>query len=344
MIEWIVTSSLLILLVSALRLAVKGRVSPRLRYALWAVVLLRLLVPGQLIRLPAAMPAVPEVPQVAERLEQESIYVLPVQTTPVEDADLVTVRDGAVVEDASPFGYARLEDEGRTVVRYARRFSPIEILRAVWLTGTAAVAGFFLAVNLRFYLRLRRSRRPLPAYGGRLVYAVEGIVSPCLFGLLDPAIYLTPDCAESESARRHILAHELTHYRQGDHLWAILRGAALALHWYNPLVWWAAAMSRRDCELSCDAGAVRLLGGPAGGLRPHPGGPGDPPHPARRPDLLRHHHDRGQIGDQGAHRGAGEAAEDHGAHALRGGAGGSGGRGVLFRGGRKGRTCAGSGR
>ena len=59
---------------------------------------------------------------------------------------------------------------------------------------------------------------------------------------------------------RHVLVHEYTHYRHGDHLWALVRCACLAVHWYDPLVWWAAAMSRRDCELACDAGALDRLG------------------------------------------------------------------------------------
>ena len=48
MIEWIVTSSVLILLVLLLRLLVRDRVSPRLRYALWGLVLLRLVIPVSL--------------------------------------------------------------------------------------------------------------------------------------------------------------------------------------------------------------------------------------------------------------------------------------------------------
>ena len=37
----------------------------------------------------------------------------------------------------------------------------------------------------------------------------------------------------------------------------MLRAAALALHWYNPLVWLAAVLSRRDGELACDEGALQ---------------------------------------------------------------------------------------
>ena len=55
MIEWIVTSSALILLVLLLRLLVRDRVSPRLRYALWGLVLLRLVIPMSLWESPASV-------------------------------------------------------------------------------------------------------------------------------------------------------------------------------------------------------------------------------------------------------------------------------------------------
>ena len=46
MAEWILTSSLLIVIVLAVRALFRGRMGLRLRYALWLLVLLRLLVPG----------------------------------------------------------------------------------------------------------------------------------------------------------------------------------------------------------------------------------------------------------------------------------------------------------
>lgn len=51
-----------------------------------------------------------------------------------------------------------------------------------------------------------------------------------------------------------------THYRHGDHLWALLRGVCLALHWFDPLAWWSAHLARTDAELCCDEDAIRLLG------------------------------------------------------------------------------------
>lgn len=59
---------------------------------------------------------------------------------------------------------------------------------------------------------------------------------------------------------RHVLSHEEAHYVHKDHIWSLLRCLALALHWYNPLVWWAAAASRQDGELACDQRALAYLG------------------------------------------------------------------------------------
>ena len=92
------------------------------------------------------------------------------------------------------------------------------------------------------------------------MYEAEGLSSPCLCGVLRPAVYLTPEAAEDGRVRTHVLSHELTHFRHRDHIWSLLRCLALALHWYNPLVWAAVILSKRDGELSCDEGTIRRLG------------------------------------------------------------------------------------
>jgi hypothetical protein len=119
----------------------------------------------------------------------------------------------------------------------------------------------FLFTNLRFRRKILASRR---FFGmekkGLRVYLTDQIDTPCLFGIVKPAIYLTPEVAENETLLRHALEHEYHHYCHGDHLWAILRCACLSLHWYNPLVWWAAFLSQRDGELACDEATLKALG------------------------------------------------------------------------------------
>ena len=56
-----------------------------------------------------------------------------------------------------------------------------------------------------------------------------------------------------------MLLHERTHAKHLDPLWALLRCVCLTIYWFHPLVWAAAPLSRTDCELACDEGALKRL-------------------------------------------------------------------------------------
>lgn len=132
----------------------------------------------------------------------------------------------------------------------------------VWASGAALLGLWFLFCNLRYGRQLRAGvlRAIAPKEGRPAVRLTRTALSPCLFGLFPPVIYVTMDCAQDEQLLHHCAEHEYTHYLHRDHIWAVLRGVCLALHWFNPLVWWAAALSRTDAELFCDEDTVRRLG------------------------------------------------------------------------------------
>lgn len=134
------------------------------------------------------------------------------------------------------------------------------VLGTLWFGGAIIAGLILLLANLRFAAQLRR-RTPLEMEGCSLpVYEVKGLPSPCLFGLFLPAVYVTSAVAENPVMLRHVLAHEETHARHLDHIWSVLRCAALAIHWWNPLVWLAVSLSRRDSEFACDEGTIQHLG------------------------------------------------------------------------------------
>ena len=65
---------------------------------------------------------------------------------------------------------------------------------------------------------------------------------------------------ETPERLRHVLAHETAHARHLDPLWSLLRSVCLAVYWFDPLVWIAAAVSKADGELACDEAAIQALG------------------------------------------------------------------------------------
>ena len=55
MTEIILTSSVLILVIALLRRLLRGRIDPRIQYALWLLAALRLLIPGSLFAAPVSV-------------------------------------------------------------------------------------------------------------------------------------------------------------------------------------------------------------------------------------------------------------------------------------------------
>ena len=78
MLEWVISSSVLILAVLAARWLLRDRISGTVRYALWLVVLVRLLVPVSLFSAPVSLEALlPDSPAVEEALGQTALYAFP---------------------------------------------------------------------------------------------------------------------------------------------------------------------------------------------------------------------------------------------------------------------------
>lgn len=260
MMQWIVSSSVLILVVIALRYVLRGKLSLRMQYALWLLVLVRLLVPVSFGASDlSVMNAVPErAPTVQQGTGRQDI--VGERNDAPANAGTVGVPAQSMSEAAPP-NLVQNVTTATVTAPTVEKTDWARIAKTVWLAGAAALGLMFLAVNLRFGKKLRRSRERVEETDACLpVYESGETDTPCLFGVAKPSIYVTPDTRTEAETLRYALAHEQTHYRHGDNLWAVLRGVCLALHWYNPLVWWAAELSRRDAELACDEATIRRIG------------------------------------------------------------------------------------
>ena len=261
--EILLTSSVLILALLALRQLFRRTVSRRMQYALWLLVLVRLLVPVNVGTLAhnVLSAAAPVQAVVEERLDTPVLYVQdgterrPAQLLPGKESQ------GEPLSPPSDAAQSAPADEYYTVTPTYRTVTLSEALTYVWYAGMAGVGAWFLFTNLRFARALRKARTPYRVEGCRYpVYLVSALPSPCLFGVLRPTVYLNEKALQSPDALRFVLAHEQTHARHFDPLWSLLRGVCLTVYWFDPLVWLAAVLSREDGELACDEGTLRALG------------------------------------------------------------------------------------
>lgn len=130
-------------------------------------------------------------------------------------------------------------------------FSPASLVPFLWIT----VAAAFLVYSLCGYVNLKRKvRRAVKIPGG---WESDGIETAFILGFIRPQIYIPVGMAPE--TRKHILAHERTHLDKGDHWIKMIGFLALALHWFNPLVWLAYILLCKDIEMACDERVVQFM-------------------------------------------------------------------------------------
>ncbi len=160
------------------------------------------------------------------------------------------------------------------------RWTLSTILPPLWATGTLAMLTMLALGWLRFQSRIARyERRRHPrkqdldamlaalcveqgiarAPGLVVTDAVDG---PTLTEWWRPRILLPGSAVEglSDAQWRMVMLHELGHLRRRDVLVSWLLGVLQAVHWFNPVVWWAFRRIRVEAERATDEWVLRRRG------------------------------------------------------------------------------------
>ncbi len=179
-----------------------------------------------------------------------------------------------------PVRLARLtwDGAGRAAAPFADRSQSGWTTAAIMLLAGAAVGVLRLAGGLWAVSDLRRRSRPvldeaaldllrqlrqeLACRRPIGLRECDGLGAPAAAGWLRPVVLLPADWRDWTGAElRAALAHELAHVRRSDYLLGLLARLGLALHCYNPLLYWLAGRLRLQQELAADGLAAPLAGG-----------------------------------------------------------------------------------
>ncbi|MDE6594810.1 MAG: M56 family metallopeptidase, partial [Oscillospiraceae bacterium] len=223
--------------------AVWGRRLPKRTFRiLWAVVILRMLVP---LSLP--------VMKINIGIAVSSAN----DTAMVQDAVAYTYIDGEFTQTASA-DHIIPQTEYEVTETADRSLSAAEI----WLLTSAAVFAVFAAAHIRFRLKVRDAIPAEINFEAGLKRQVrikvsDRIDSPLTYGIFRPVILLPKNIYKCDKkAAEYILSHELTHIKRFDVLYKLFMVLAVSLHWFNPLAWVMLVLASRDIELSCDEEVV----------------------------------------------------------------------------------------
>ncbi len=243
------TASIVILVVLLARLLL--RKAPKVfSYALWAVVLFRLLCP---FSFEASVSIVPEMPSVSQgyTLSEESISVLGA-------SEAVYRAVGDALNGGLGSQHIRTTEQTEYgMTKYVTTdWWSVWILfgKYVWVTGVAVM----LLYSVVSYWRIRKKLAVVVPLQDN-IYLADDIQSPVVVGLFRPKIYLPCHLGEREQA--YIILHEQYHIKRFDHITKVLAFLALSLHWFNPLVWVAFVLASQDMEMSCDEAVIHKVGG-----------------------------------------------------------------------------------
>ena len=240
-----VTASVAILFVLLARLLLK-RAPKIFSYALWAVVLFRLLCPVS-ITTGFSLLGLFDAPVTETTTHTTAVEYIPqdVVHTPAPEVKLPVPGVNQSVNEALPQGDEQTAADPME--------APVALATLVWLAGIGVLAAYSVVSLLRLRHRLVGA---VPLRSN--IYLADYIESPFVMGIFRPEIYLPSSLSEQEQA--YIILHEQHHIRRLDHVIKGVAFLALCIHWFNPLVWVAFILSSKDMEMSCDEAVVKKLG------------------------------------------------------------------------------------
>lgn len=265
-----ITSSLLILFIFVVRFSFKGKINPRLQYALWIIVAVRLVIPFN------------------SKWTLEINNIFPQVRT--YDSGLNNVKEYKIgkidyIDNSSSYSQANTEYQYPSILdneNYervsdsqweAKNWSTTNILFIVWIVVAIILIIFFTIRNAYFY-RITIKNMKLYNFSDNIyyeaaeivglkkqipIYLSQSLTSPCIIGVINPIIILTQNIIQDPKATRLALIHEMVHYKQKDNIIRFIGNFLCAIYWFNPLVWLAASSARNDAELACDSIVLKKI-------------------------------------------------------------------------------------
>ena len=249
------------------RVIFKNRISSKLQYLMWWLLILRLL-----------MPVTPDIGLHFNL--QDMLLKQAHQAELPTPAPVLDVAPASVPSTQPSYESVAPEVQPNTDVAPSQHVNPAKstdwysIVFVVWLLGAIGFLGWLIFVKLRYYESLQHLMAGGPREAYELydkcckelgvkplpLWIVNKSMSPGIAFFGEPVLLVPLSLCNDESRLRFALLHELTHKKRGDHYMTLLLNILRAVYWFDPVVHFAFSELRSDMESACDSDVLAYIG------------------------------------------------------------------------------------
>ncbi|OHB56887.1 MAG: hypothetical protein A2Y12_03010 [Planctomycetes bacterium GWF2_42_9] len=271
--------AILIAIIACVDFLIKKWAWPQVRYALWLLILVKLILPPSLTSPASFTDEIPLALQhAAVKINQQKISPPVIETVPIN-----------IVTNSKPFEISpqienALHDGGDITGEETEAANIKEDIIISWKVYALCVWVFgAIVLTVWLVLRLRNLRHQHLKTNGQIpakfleilgsvakkynlrtlprIILTNKVSCPAVFGIFKPVLLMPAKNFENISPQQaeHIFLHELAHIKRGD---LIVHGIYMILqiaYWFNPFLWVIRRHLQNLRELCCDATVARIL-------------------------------------------------------------------------------------
>jgi len=259
--KWVLYStamaSLLSLIIFAFKFLIKDKLGVRWHYAIWLIVIIRLLIPYGLQSSFSIFNIInfksTTVTQVSYSITYEAIKIF---------------NNKESNTNASPDLVKSNLQTNTTNTNKSQVY--LQLISCLWLLVVIIIGSYTIAMTMRLKTRFKNGKasdnedvlllllqckKKLNIKAYIKIINTNGIKIPCIYGFISPKLLLPIgiETYVNKNELEYIILHELGHVKRLDIIVSCLSGALQIIHWFNPIIWYSFYRMRNDKELACDA-------------------------------------------------------------------------------------------
>lgn len=267
------TASILILIILLTKKIFKKALSPKWHYYIWILLMIKLIVP---FSFESSVSVYSLLNTAANKID------LNVREVSIQRLVRTTENSSGVIENKNneKTPDSDITSNGDTILieKEDLKYNSVVMTAAlIWVIGVLLLSLYIIYLNVAFAISIHKRytlledkrinhlledcRRVMKIKHAIPLFTSERIRTPALYGFTSAKILVSKNYMEqlNDDEIKYIFLHELSHYKRKDILINWILTLLQIIYFFNPLLWYAFKRIHEDCEISCDAAALKYI-------------------------------------------------------------------------------------